>query len=181
MNMSACAVVNGLQAAWRILMTKPSKPSGTSNPAAAPKRPKKGSTLPEPGEVLNYSYLWEYEYVKGRDEGIKDRPVAVVLVTQTKDGIDQVHVVPMTTKPPARDQLAIEVPDAVRRDLGLSGDRSWVVITEWNRFSWPGYDIRPVPGREPSVSYGYLPGSFFRRVRDAIVAAGIGRPVNRDS
>lgn len=161
-------------------MTKPSKPSGTSNPAAAPKRPKKGSTLPEPGEVLNYSYLWEYEYVKGRDEGIKDRPVAVVLVTQTRDGIDQVHVVPMTTKPPARDQLAIEVPDAVRRDLGLSGNRSWIVITEWNRFAWPGYDIRPVPGREPSVSYGYLPASFFRRVRDAVVAAGIGRPINRD-
>ncbi len=161
-------------------MTKPSKPSGTSNPAAAPKTPKKGSTLPQPGEVLNYSYLWEYEYVKGRDEGIKDRPVAVVLVTRQKDGIDQVHVVPLTTKAPARDQLAIEVPDAVRRDLGLSGERSWIVITEWNRFAWPGYDIRPIPGREPAVSYGYLPASFFRRVRDAIVAAGIGRPVDRD-
>lgn len=43
---------------------------------------------------------------------------------------------------------------AVRRDLGLSGDRSWINITEWNRFAWPGYDIRPVPGRELAVSYG---------------------------
>jgi len=161
-------------------MTKPSKPSVPLNQGAGLKRPKKGSTLPEPGEVLNHSYLWEYEFANGRDEGVKDRPVAVVLVTQAKDGIDQVYVVPMTTKPPARDQLAIEAPDAIRRDLGLSGDRSWIVITEWNRFSWPGYDIRPVPSREPSVSYGYLPASFFRRVRDAIVAAGIGRPVDRD-
>ncbi|WP_158637956.1 hypothetical protein [Sphingomonas ginsenosidivorax] len=82
--------------------------------------------------------------------------------------------------PATRDQLAIEVPEAVRRDLGLSGDRSWIIITEWNRFAWPGYDIRPIAGREPAVSYGYLPASFFRRVRDAIVAAGIGRPVDRD-
>jgi len=161
-------------------MTKLSKPSAASNPAAAPKTPKKGSTLPQPGEVLNYSYLWEYEYVKGRDEGIKDRPVAVVLVIRPKDGIDQVHVVPLTTKAPTRDQLAIEVPEAVRRDLGLSGNRSWIIITEWNRFAWPGYDIRPIVGCEPAVSYGYLPASFFRRVRDAIVAAGIGRPVDRD-
>jgi hypothetical protein len=73
----------------------------------------------------------------------------------------------MITKPPARDQLAIEVPDAVRRDLGLSSDRSWIVI-------------RPIPGREPEVSYGYLPASFFRRIRDAIVTAGIGRPIDRD-
>ena len=109
---------------------------------------------PEPGEVLNYSYLWEYEYVKGRDEGIKDRPVAVVLVTQTTDGIDQVHVVPMTTKPPARDQLAIEVPDAVRRDLGLSGDRSWIVLTEWNRFFLAGL-------RHPTCSWSRAIGQLW--------------------
>jgi hypothetical protein len=151
-----------------------------SNPGADLKKSKKGSTLPEPGEVLNYSYLWQYEYEKGRDEGVKDRPAAVVLVSKARDGVDQVYVVPLTTKAPARDQLAIAVPEAIHRDLGLSADRSWIVITEWNRFSWPGYDIRPIPGREPSVSYGYLPASFFRKVRDAIVAAGIGRPVDRD-
>jgi len=51
---------------------------------------------PKPGEVINYSYLWEREYREGRDEGIKDRPVAVILVTQSADGLDQIHVVPMT-------------------------------------------------------------------------------------
>ena len=135
---------------------------------------------PKPGEVINYSYLWEQEYRESRDEGAKDRPVAVVLVTQSADGIDQVHVVPMTTKPPTGDQKAIEVPEAVRRQLGLSAERSWIIVTEWNRFSWPGYDIRPVRGREPSVSYGFIPSGLFRQVRDALVAAAIGRPVSRD-
>ena len=135
---------------------------------------------PKPGEVINYSYLWEQEYREGRDEGVKDRPVAVVLVTQSADGIDQVHVVPMTTKPPAGDQKAVEVSAAVRRQLGLSAERSWIIVTEWNRFSWPGYDIRPVRGREPSVSYGFIPSGLFRQVRDALVAAAIGRPVSRD-
>jgi hypothetical protein len=136
--------------------------------------------LPKPGEVINYSYLWEHEYRKGRDEGIKDRPVGVVLVTQTADGLDQVHVVPMTTKPPTPGQRAIEVPPAVRRQLGLSVDRSWIIVSEWNRFTWPGYDIRPVRGREPSVSFGFLPSGLFRQVRDGLAEAAIGRPVNRN-
>lgn len=135
---------------------------------------------PKPGEVINYSYLWEQEYREGRDEGVKDRPVAVVLVTKSVDGLDQVHVVPMTTKQPIGDQKAIEVPEAVRRQLGLSAERSWIIVTEWNRFSWPGYDIRPVRGREPSISYGFIPSGLFRQVRDALVAAAIGRPVSRD-
>ena len=49
------------------------------------------------------------------------------------------------------------------------------------RFSWPGYDIRPVRGREPWVSYGFISSGLFRQVRDALVAAAIGRPVSRDN
>jgi hypothetical protein len=136
--------------------------------------------LPKPGEVINYSYLWEYEYRGGRDEGLKDRPVAVVIVTQSADGFDQVFVVPLTTTPPAKDQTAIEVPPAVRVQLGLKAERSWIIVSEWNRFTWPGYDIRPVRKGQPGISFGFLPASLFRRVRDAIVAVGIGRPVSRD-
>lgn len=110
---------------------------------------------------------------------MKDRPVAVVLVTQTIDGLDQVHVVPMTTQPPRRGQPAIEVPEAVRRQLGLPAERSWIIVDEWNRFAWPGYDIRPIRGRAPEVSYGFIPAGLFRQVRDAMLAAAIGRPVDR--
>lgn len=86
----------------------------------------------------------------------------------------------MTTRPPGRGKQAVEVPEAVRRQLGLSAERSWIIVAEWNRFAWPGYDIRPISGREPSVSFGFLPAGLFRQVRDALVAAAIGRPVDRD-
>lgn len=135
---------------------------------------------PEPGEVINYSYLWEREYEAGRDEGAKDRPVAVVIVTTTVDGADQLFVVPMTTKPPARGQAAIEVPSAVRKHLGLKAERSWVIVSEWNRFTWPGFDIRPIRKGDPDVSYGYLPSGLFRQIRDGIVRAALGHPVDRD-
>ena len=38
-------------------------------------------SLPEPerGLVIRYSYLWKSEHDEGRDEGIKDRPCAIVL------------------------------------------------------------------------------------------------------
>ncbi|MFE0757394.1 hypothetical protein ACFW16_25775 [Inquilinus sp. NPDC058860] len=161
-------------------MTKPLRRSGPSSPRPSAKTQRPSSALPKPGEVINYSYLWEREYREGRDEGVKDRPVAVVLVTASVDGLDQVHVVPMTTRPPGRDQQAVEVPEAVRRQLGLSAERSWIIVSEWNRFTWPGYDIRPIRGREPSASFGFLPAGLFRQVRDALVAAAIGRPVDRD-
>ena len=124
-------------------MKKPSTRSVPSNPGQAAKKPKGSSKLPEPGEVLNYSYLWEREYREGRDEGVKDRPVAVVLVTQSVDGLDQAHVVPMSTKPPRRGQPAVEVPRIVREQLGLSAERSWIICDEWNRFAWPGYRSWP--------------------------------------
>ncbi len=162
-------------------MTKPSPRSGPSSPRPSAKTQRPGSSPPKPGEVINYSYLWEREYREGRDEGVKDRPVAIVLVTQSINGLDQVHVVPMTSKPPVRGQQAIEVPQAVRRQLGLSAERSWIIVTEWNRFTWPGYDIRPIRGREPAVSFGFLPAGLFRQVRDSLVAAAIGRPVDRDA
>jgi hypothetical protein len=49
-----------------------------------------------------------------------------------------------------------------------------------SRYAWPGYDTRPIPGREPSTSYGFLPSSLLQRVLDTMVAVGIGRPVDRD-
>ncbi len=137
--------------------------------------------LPKPGEVINFSYLWEREYREGRDEGIKDRPVAVVLVRQMVDETTQLIVVPMTTKPPRKDQVAIEVPQAVRAQLGLSAERSWVIVDEENRFAWPGYDIRPIKGKEPSISYGFVPSGLFRQIRDHVFAIGTGRAmIDRD-
>jgi len=33
---------------------------------------------PRPGLVIRYSYLWAREHDQGREEGVKDRPCAVL-------------------------------------------------------------------------------------------------------
>jgi len=39
--------------------------------------------------------------------------------------------------------LAVEISHETKRRLGLDDDRSWIVLTEANRFAWPGPDLRP--------------------------------------
>jgi hypothetical protein len=58
----------------------------------------------------------------------------------------------------------------VKRHLGLDDERSWVVVTEGNKFVWPGYDLRKVPNTN-RFDYGFLPPRFFNAIRDAFVAA----------
>jgi hypothetical protein len=51
-------------------------------------------TLPRPqlGLVIRYSYLWLSEHREGREEGVKDRPCAVVLALVDADGETRVTV-----------------------------------------------------------------------------------------
>jgi hypothetical protein len=57
--------------------------------------------------------------------------------------------------------LAVEIPHATKRRLGLDDARSWVVLTEANRFAWPGPDVRCAQaGDLASVAYGELPGAL---------------------
>ncbi len=125
--------------------------------------------LPKPvqGLVIRYSYLWRTEHLRGQDEGIKDRPCAVVLVTSTKDGREIVTVLPVTHRPPSSDTPAVEIPYETKQRLGLDSDRSWVVLTEANRFVWPGPDLRPVPSDNfGSVAYGILPYNLAVEIQD---------------
>ena len=55
---------------------------------------------PKPGLVIRYSYLWARERDKGREEGVKDRPCAVLLATTTEQGDLRVIVLPITHVPP---------------------------------------------------------------------------------
>ena len=55
---------------------------------------------PVPGLVIRYSYLWLEEHQRGQEEGVKDRPCAIVLVTQVDDGEALVTVLPVTHVPP---------------------------------------------------------------------------------
>ncbi len=124
-----------------------------------------------PALVIRYSYLWRREQLLGREEGLKDRPCAVVMTVQNKDGRDIVTVLPVTHRPPQTPEDAVEIPPDTKRRLGLDDAPSWVVLTEANRFVWPGPDLRPgVNGEPSSIAYGSLPERLFERIRLGFLA-----------
>ena len=84
-------------------------------------------------------------------------------------GRTQIMVAPITHSAPDPVADAMELPKNVKRDLGLDRERSWIVLTELNRFLWPGPDIRPVGG-DGGPRFGAVPDWLFVRMRDAIVA-----------
>jgi hypothetical protein len=142
--------------------------------------------LPEPiaGLVIRYSYLWYREHLEDRDEGQKDRPCAVVATIRVdENGDTRALVLPITHTKPDNLSLAVELPTKVKNRLQLDEARSWVVLSEWNEFVWPGFDLRRRPGApESSVAYGMLPPSLFATIRDkflAIVDSGQARQVPR--
>jgi hypothetical protein len=127
---------------------------------------------PAPGLVIRYSYLWAEEHKRGQDEGVKDRPCPVIVVTANDDDERVVTVLPISHSPPADPALAVEIPASVKRRLKLDDERSWVVLTEVNRFIWPGPDLRPSkPGDSASVGYGPLPFALFEEIRTKFIAA----------
>lgn len=112
-------------------------------------------SLPQPGQVVRYAYLWWNEARMGRQEGTKDRPCSVVLTRTTSAGHTVAYVLPITHTPPLGDEDGVEIPQATKRRLGLDAERSWIITTELNRFTWPGPDIRPTAAG--GYVYGYLP------------------------
>jgi hypothetical protein len=130
--------------------------------------------------VIRYSYLWLSEHREGREEGVKDRPCAVVLALVEADGDTRVTVLPITHSPPTDLSSAIELPPETKRRLGLDADRSWIVVNEGNEFVWPGPDLRPRPGADLStVAYGFLPPRLFATVRGRFLALSRERKAQR--
>jgi hypothetical protein len=122
--------------------------------------------VPVPGLVIRYSYLWASEHARGQEEGVKDRPCAIVLATANETGAQMVTVLPISHTPPSNLLFAVEIPVVVKRRLKLDDERSWVVLTEANRFTWPGPDLRPLrPGDAQSTAYGPLPYGLFEEIR----------------
>lgn len=129
--------------------------------------------LPDPqlGLVISYAYLWHYEQEQGQEEGRKDRPCVIVLAAeQAEDGL-MVTVVPVTHTPPADPAHAVELPPAVKAHLGLDGSPSWVIVSEGNRFLWPGYDLKPIRGSKGRFDYGFLPPRLFSTIVERFVSA----------
>ena len=139
---------------------------------------------PIPGLVLRYSYLWHREFLDGREEGQKDRPCAIVAsIRKDETGDTRVLVLPITHSPPDHASLAVEIPAPVKKRLQLDDGRSWVVLSEWNEFVWPGPDLRRLPNADDAtVAYGMLPPALFNAIRDRFFALAQRRgakPVTR--
>ena len=128
--------------------------------------------LPEPecGLVISYSYLWKHESDAGQTEGVKDRPCAIVLAIESHEKHPKtVTVVPITHTLPHDPALAMEIPPKVKQHLGLDEKRSWIILDEFNEFTWPGFDLRPVPGKPSRYDYGFLPPGLFARIIDRVL------------
>ncbi|QHP66064.1 plasmid maintenance toxin (PemK-like) (plasmid) [Bradyrhizobium sp. LCT2] len=113
--------------------------------------------------------MWDWQHREGREEGDKDRPCLVLAIVATDEaGTSIVRVLPITHTPPANPADAIEIPPAVKARLRLDDERSWIVLIESNRFTWPGPDLRPIDS--DSGYYGALPPKLFTEVKRRFVA-----------
>ena len=126
---------------------------------------------PQPGLVVRYSYLWKREAIAGREEGVKDRPCAIILAVKGEGGHVRVLVLPVTHTRPQLPDEGVELPQSTKARLGLDGAQSWVIVSEANDFTWPGPDLRLLTAQGPaSAAYGLLPPGVFRVVRERFLA-----------
>ena len=128
---------------------------------------------PQVGLVISYAYLWFEESEQGHVEGRKDRPCAIIVAVDADDKAarhrKRVAVVPITYSDPRDPKIAIEIPLAVKKHLGLDSERSWVILDEINEFMWPGFDLRPIKGDDSRMHYGFLPPILFQLLIEKFV------------
>ena len=119
---------------------------------------------PEPGLVVHFNYLWSSEFDRGRQEARYPRPCAIVLsYRRTADGATIALLAPVTHSEPRVGDRAIEIPQAVKKQLGLDDLRSWVMVDEVNETAWPGYDLQT--NADGQYAYGFIPPNLFRQIK----------------
>ncbi len=91
----------------------------------------------------------------------------VVVARIASSDLTELLVAPVTHSRPTSGE-GVELPQAIKRRLGLDDARSWIVTTEMNRFVWPGPDVRPAP-REETPLYGCIPATLYEALRAEIV------------
>jgi hypothetical protein len=123
---------------------------------------------PQPGQVIEYRYLWWSEFRRGQEEGLKDRPCAVVYAVENENGKTRVYVLPVTHTKPFESENGVELLPQWNAHLGLDDQPSWIITSELNHFEWPGADIR---GNDlAAISFGFLPHKVTQRLREMIRA-----------
>jgi mRNA-degrading endonuclease toxin of MazEF toxin-antitoxin module len=131
---------------------------------------------PFPGLVIHYSYLWHDEHRRGLEEGVKDRPCVIVSASPAPATDILVNLVPITHRAPGDAADAVELSLPIKRHLGMDDDRSWIMVTEVNRFRWPGPDLRPIPGKATgNFTYGVVPPKLLAKIKAGILDAAGNR------
>jgi hypothetical protein len=135
---------------------------------------------PAPGLVIRYDYLWRDEAERGRMEGSKDRPCAIVIARTGEGPAARVWLAPITHSPPSDPLAAVEIPTKVKAHLGLDAERSWIIIDELNGVAWSDPGI--VPASRSRWDYGFLPPKLAQAVVDKVLEQQQSnklRPVDR--
>jgi hypothetical protein len=123
---------------------------------------------PSPGLVVRYDYLWSREAAAGRTQG-KDRPACLVAASDSETKPRFVVLLPITHAPPIGDTVAIEIPDNVRRSIGLDDEPSWVVVSEYNIDEWPNAGLSSIPGTSDVFAYGFIPPGLFAAIKSRLL------------
>lgn len=88
------------------------------------------------GTIFYYDYVFKWQVEKGRETGEKDRPVCVLSVLKSANGLTHVGLLAVSATPPKADQVAVELPQIECRRAGLKEWKGgWVIVSEYN------YDI----------------------------------------
>jgi len=114
--------------------------------------------------VLRYDYLWSREAIQGRQQG-KDRPTCLVAASDSRINPSYVVLLPITHSRPTGDTVGIEIPDKVKKAIGLDDEPSWVIVSDYNIDEWPNAGLSQIPGKSGVYSYGFLPPSLFATVK----------------
>ncbi len=119
------------------------------------------------GDVWRYPYLWKREQSAGTTEGVKNRPCALALLKRSENGLPQIMLVPITTKPQDKNPYAVEVPEIEKKRAGLDMTlRLWVVTQEYN------VDIVERSYYfEPHAQLGSFSMSFVKQVQAKMIEA----------
>jgi hypothetical protein len=71
---------------------------------------------------------------------------------------------PITHTQPDDPAAGVEIPQPLKKQLGLDMERSWIRVDAANSFEWPGHDLRQIPDSPGEFAYGHLPPNFYGRV-----------------
>jgi hypothetical protein len=113
------------------------------------------------GDIVIYPYRWANEAAADRSiDGAKERPCCLVL--RLLDGT--LIFLAISSKPPATDQEALEIPQTERRRAGLGKyPHAWIYVGESNRDADLGLSWYLEPQKPP----GAFSPAFLTTVRQA--------------